>query len=223
MDAACPKQFMELEGKPILLRTIEQFQSSPEVDWIVVPAAKEQIATVEGIVRDHLLSKVCAVVQGGEKRQDSVWNGIQALNDRDPGIVLVHDAVRPFINQPLIRSLVLALADYEAAAVAVPVKETIKLADERRIITSTLDRKFLWVVQTPQAFRFRILRRAYEAAAADRFTNTDDASLVERIGVQVKIVRGSYDNIKITTPEDFELAKLIVRRSTSGFNGIDSL
>ena len=222
MDAALPKQFMELEGKSILLRSIEHFQSSPEVDWIVIPAAREDIGKVEETVRACRLSKV-SVVQGGEKRQDSVWNGIQALKNRDPGIVLIHDAVRPFITQQLIQSLLLELADHDSAIVAVPVKETTKLADEQQIVTSTPDRKFLWNVQTPQAFRFPVLLRAYEAAYSERYYSTDDAGLVERIGGKVKIVPGSYDNIKITTPEDFELARLIVRRTTQASAPVDSL
>jgi 2-C-methyl-D-erythritol 4-phosphate cytidylyltransferase len=223
MDAAWPKQFMELEGKSILHRTIGQFQSSPDVDWIVVPAAKEEIDLVQGIVEKHRLSKVCGVVPGGERRQDSVWNGIKALEGRNPEVTLVHDAVRPFITRDLIHSLVLALGEYEGAVLAVPVKETMKLANDQRIITSTPERERVWIVQTPQGFRFPLLRRAYETAANDGFHGTDDASLVERMGVNVKIVEGSYDNIKITTPEDFELARLIVRRTTSGTPPVDSL
>jgi 2-C-methyl-D-erythritol 4-phosphate cytidylyltransferase len=213
MGPAAPKQFLELEGKPIVAWTIAHFQLSPEVDSIVLAAAEAQIDLMKRIVSEYGYSKVCAVVAGGARRQDSVRNGLRALEERKPDLVLVHDAVRPFIDHTIILSVLGALSVADAAMVAIPVKETVKLAGPDGFVRSTPPREGLWIAQTPQASRYADLCRAFERAAADGVLATDEAGLLERIGKRVAIVPGSYDNIKITTPEDLELAMLIARRT----------
>ncbi|MBI1807476.1 MAG: 2-C-methyl-D-erythritol 4-phosphate cytidylyltransferase [Ignavibacteria bacterium] len=206
------KQFLELDGKAIIVYTIEQFQSVPEVDAIVLVADAPHVDPLKKLINDGRLTKVVDVVCGGNERQDSVWNGLQALRHRQIDIVIVHDAVRPFIDSTLIRSVLSVAMDHQAAVVAVRPKETLKFSRDDQFIHETPRREQIWVAQTPQAFHFSVLYDAYEDALASRFYGTDDASLVERRGVNVKIVQGTYENIKITTPEDLELARLIARR-----------
>ena len=206
------KQFIKLDGKPVILRTLEQFNSADEVDCIITVVGKKDIDSVKRMVVSYRLSKVCGVVSGGNRRQDSVWNGLKALKRQNVDVVLVHDAVRPFVSSELIRSVARVAARIGAVIPAVSPKDTIKCAGKKHVVESTLQRDTLWAVQTPQAFQFALLYRAFEKARADKFYGTDDASLVERLGVTVKIVDGCYDNIKITTPEDLELAQFIAKR-----------
>lgn len=211
MRAPVPKQFLKLGAKEILARTLGHFQSAPEIGRIVVAVPAGHTADVIGMVRRYRMTKVTDVISGGRRRQDSVRNGLDVFGSEPPDAVLVHDGVRPFITHDLLKRLLLALSTSGAAMAAVLAKETVKLVD-RLVVQSTPDRAKVWIAQTPQAFRYATLRRAYDAAAEDRFRGTDDASLVERIGVRVKIVQGSYENIKITTAEDFELAKIIAKK-----------
>lgn len=212
MGTAGPKQFLELDGRPIVARTIEQFELCPEVDFIVLVVGESRLEEMRRIVSEYRYSKVCRVVAGGARRQDSVRNGLLSLKDSGADIVLVHDAVRPFIDGDIIRSVLSALSGADGAMAAIPVKETIKIAGPDGFVRSTPPREQLWIAQTPQAFRYAELCNAFDRAAADAFSGSDEAVLLERLGKRVAIVPGSYDNIKITTPEDFELAKLIVRR-----------
>ena len=207
------KQFLELQGKPILLLTLERFETAPEVDGIVIAAAPEELEAVRVLVRTHGLHKVRAVVAGGKERQDSVWN---ALKECACNIVLVHDAVRPFVSHHLISAVATAAARTGAALAAVAPKETIKISDGAGMVLSTPERSHLSVAQTPQGFAYPILVEAFQQAQKEGFYGTDDASLVERIGVHVSLVEGSYDNIKITTPEDVALAEQILARVTQG-------
>jgi len=201
------KLLMELEGSPILAYTIRAFEISPSIDEIVVVAAKSNQERIKRLVRDLSFAKVSNVCLGGARRQDSVWKGISALSACD--WVVIHDGARPFVSQALIETgLTEALATGSAIA-AVPVKDTIKTADERGIVQSTLPRKFLWSVQTPQVFRHDIICDAYKNVVEDV---TDDAQMVELRGWPVKVYTGSYDNIKITTVEDLDLARLILSR-----------
>jgi 2-C-methyl-D-erythritol 4-phosphate cytidylyltransferase len=209
-----PKQFLELEGRPIIAWAAERLQSSPMVDAIVIAAPDDQIDSMKRVVSDHDLSKVCAVVAGGARRQDSVRNGLRALGEGSADLVLVHDGVRPFIDAAVIESLLAALSHADAAIVAVRAKDTIKLSDGHQIVRSTPARDAVWIAQTPQLFRRADLRAAFERCDLDHFSGTDEASLVERLGKRVAIVEGSYDNIKVTTPEDLELARVIARRKT---------
>ncbi|MBI4548351.1 MAG: 2-C-methyl-D-erythritol 4-phosphate cytidylyltransferase [Ignavibacteriae bacterium] len=212
MGGVPAKQFLDLNGKSILLRTLEHFQRSDVIDLVVVIAGESEMDATRGIVSTYGLSKVVTVTRGGVERQDSVWNGLQLITKHTVDIVMIHDAVRPFISQDLIESVIAAAVKHGAAVPAVSPKDTIKLTNGELFVQSTLERNHLWIIQTPQAFQFPLLRQAFEKAQAENFYGTDDASLVERLGKKVKIVPGSYDNIKITTPEDLELAELIAKR-----------
>ncbi len=211
-----PKQFLEVDGVPIILRTLRQFQSSSEIDDIIVVAGDEMMESMNAMIRSEHLQKVRRIILGGEKRQDSVWNGLQAMKESHCEIVLVHDGVRPFVTDEMIRNVIKSADEHGAAIIAVPAKETVKLSTGNNMIESTPSREQVWVAQTPQAFRFSILYSAHERARADKMYGTDESSLVERIGMSVKLIEGTYDNIKITTPEDLALAELIVRRQKNG-------
>jgi 2-C-methyl-D-erythritol 4-phosphate cytidylyltransferase len=152
------------------------------------------------------------VTVGGEKRQDSVYNALRRLSINPSDIVMVHDGVRPFIESKRVSHLIRACKDHEAAVLAVQPKDTIRRSRGGEFFDQTLDRNALWLVQTPQAFRGSLLMKAFKKAKVDKFYGTDEAVLVERIGVKAKIVEGSYDNIKITTQEDIELGQLILDR-----------
>lgn len=209
MGLSPAKQFLELQGKSVLVHTLEAFERSPVVDCIVVSSRVEDIKVVKSLVGAYKLSKVVHIVEGGAHRQDSVWNGIAQLREHRPDIVLIHDAVRPFIRPELIHSVTLAACEYGAAICAVRAKDTVKLSNGDVFIDTTLNRNQAWLAQTPQAFQFDLFCRAHADATSNKFFGTDDAMLVERIGGRVKIVEGSYENIKITTPEDLALAGLI--------------
>jgi 4-diphosphocytidyl-2-methyl-D-erithritol synthase len=152
------------------------------------------------------------MMMGGKKRQDSVNNVLSHLTLKDSDIVLVHDGVRPFIETKRIAHLLKVCKEYDAAVLAVQPKDTIRRSTGGGFFDQTLDRTALWLVQTPQAFRAKLLVKAFEQARKDKFYSTDEAALVERLGVKVRIVEGNYDNIKITTPEDLELGALILDR-----------
>ncbi len=197
----------EVEGIPILAHTLRAFQSSPLISEIVVVAAATNLESVNHLVQDFAFSKVTGVGLGGLRRQDSVWNGISRLSGCD--WVVIHDGARPFVDAEMIaRGLEEAMVA-GAAVAAVPTKDTIKIADQTQVVQQTLPREYLWSAQTPQVFRYDIIADAYSNVAQDV---TDDAQLVELRGWPVKVFMGSYENIKITTPEDLDLAHLILKR-----------
>jgi 2-C-methyl-D-erythritol 4-phosphate cytidylyltransferase len=211
MGTPTPKQFMVLMGKPILQRSIEIFNRLSSIDEIVVVVPADQIRRAERLIKRAHLHKVSHVVVGGAERQDSVRHGLSAF-DREPEIVLVHDAVRPLVTRDEVLRVIKQARRCGAAILAVPVKDTIKVG-ESGFSTRTLDREKLWAVQTPQGFRYEILVRAHRAAQRSAFLGTDEASLVERLRVPVAIVSGSYRNIKITTKEDFTIAQAFLTSS----------
>ena len=211
MGSAIGKQFLLLNGRPIIVHTLAQFQRAAVIDEIIVVTREESFPMLETLIAEAGLSKVRRLVKGGERRQDSVANGLAAVNE-SCDIVLVHDAVRPFIAQAAIAQVVDAAAAFGAAIVAVRAKDTMKQAGSDGRVEKTLDRSFLWNVQTPQAFRLSILREAYALAASHTAAATDDSSLVEQLGIAPVIVEGSYDNIKITTPEDLLVGELLAAR-----------
>lgn len=205
------KQYLLLEGIPVLAHTLRIFQGSPEIHeiFLIVPKRDVEFAR-NGIVDRYGISKVSNILAGGKERQDSVRKGIDSLeNDHD--IVVIHDGVRPFISEELLHSTILEASRVQAVTVGMPVKDTVKLVDHHGIVTETLNRNHLWLTQTPQAFDRDVIRKAYEAAYRDNYYGTDDASLVERIGVKVTMIRGSYNNIKITTKDDLILAEILTR------------
>jgi 2-C-methyl-D-erythritol 4-phosphate cytidylyltransferase len=209
------KQFFSLAGKPVLCHTLDKFEASPAVHSIILVVGQdEKDYCLKEIVEKYRYSKVSQIVGGGKRRQDSVKNGIDALSP-DAGIVVIHDGVRPFVTDEMIEKSVHSAMEVGASVTAVPVKDTIKLSGPDGMVSKTLERDALWQVQTPQAFQVGLIKDAYQKAARDGFTGTDDASLVERLGLKVHLLPGSYSNIKITTPEDLTLAQMLLQTQGS--------
>ena len=198
------KLFALLGGKPLLTRTTEPFQKCRLVDQIVVVISGENEALCRRLVAGEEWSKVSDVCLGGRRRQDSVAAGLKRLNNCD--WVVIHDGARPLVTVDLIERGLEAAKDTGAAVAAVPVTDTIKVAGDDRTVHQTPPRQNLWAVQTPQVFHINIVTKAYQKANEDV---TDDASLVEQLGYQVKLYTGSYDNIKITTPDDLAIAEVL--------------
>lgn len=211
MGESYNKQFIELNGKPIVVHTLEQLERCNQIQNIVLVVGEHEVKFCEDeIVKKFNLEKVSHVIAGGLERSDSVVNGLKKL-DQDCDIVLVQDGARPFISQEIINNSIEAALLEGAAVVGVPVKDTIKQVNDRMEVVYTPERSRLWVIQTPQAFKKEILVKAYSQLSAAGFQATDDASLVEKLGIKVKVVMGSYDNIKITTPEDLLIAGEIIK------------
>jgi 2-C-methyl-D-erythritol 4-phosphate cytidylyltransferase len=210
MGRGLSKQYLSLGGMPLLVHTLNVFEKCPLVDalLVVVPPPDVETVRTEMLPRWNL-KKLAGVIPGGEERQDSVRAGIEAL-DRDADIVIVHDAVRPFITVGLIENCIRAAAEEGAATVGVPVKDTVKEVGADGRVVRTCDRNLLWLTQTPQAFRRDIIENAHRAALRDGYRGTDDTSLVERLGIAVRMIRGDYGNIKITTPEDLVIAEALL-------------
>jgi 2-C-methyl-D-erythritol 4-phosphate cytidylyltransferase len=211
MGAAVGKQFLSLHGKPIVVCTLERFQLCSAVDEIVIAAQPSSHAQFKLLIGEFHLSKVSNIVEGGRRRQDSVSNALRRI-DRRAEIVIVHDGVRPFIHQKIILDSIEKAKLFSAAVVAVRVKDTVKVATEDGRFERTLDRSVLWMAQTPQTFQKQLLLDAYDKANRENIEATDDASLVELLNVRPAIVQGSFDNIKITTPDDLDFANLLARR-----------
>lgn len=212
MGLGTNKQFLTLGGKPVLAHTLAVFENCLAVQEIIVVAApgEEEYCSQE-IVRKYNFSKVFQVITGGRERQDSVYQGILALSS-DTDLVVVHDGARLFLTAELIEESINHCQETGAAIVAVPVKDTIKIVNEEHTVENTPPRNILWAVQTPQTFSYSLLKKAHQEAKLDGFLGTDDASLVERLGGQVRVVLGSYENLKITTPEDLIIGEAILRR-----------
>lgn len=201
------KQFLDIAGKPVLARTIQAFENCKLVDEIIIIAAEPEVEYCnKNIVEKYRLRKVKSVICGGEFRQQSVYNGLMQVSS-DCDIVLIHDGARPFIDCKSICECIKAAEEAGAACIAVPVKDTIKRVDDEGFVEGTLDRRCLWAMQTPQAFQYNLIIEAHRNAMIEGYVGTDDAVLVERIGHRVKLVTGSYYNIKITTKEDLAIAE----------------
>jgi 2-C-methyl-D-erythritol 4-phosphate cytidylyltransferase len=209
------KQFMLLEGAPILIHTIRKFLRCPSVAEIVVALRAEDMDWARGLIHHEHPQKPVHVVEGGETRQQSVENALASLNP-EPDLVAVHDAVRPFIDTELVERVIAEAAACGAAIVGIVPVDTVKRV-QRNKIRSTLPREHLVLAQTPQVFRFDLLKGAFEQARRDNFTGTDEASLVERLEqAEVSVVQGSDRNIKITKPSDMELARLFLSEEMAG-------
>jgi 2-C-methyl-D-erythritol 4-phosphate cytidylyltransferase len=208
------KMFLELLDKPLLAHTLKVWQPLDEVEQLVVVTGAKEVNRVKELVDRYRFSRVTHVVAGGNTRQESVYQGLLSLVEHQPDIVLIHDGARPFVNRQLIKDLINAVRQYGAAILAVPVKDTIKVAEEGQI-KSTLDRSRLWAAQTPQGFRFPLIIKAHQEAIRMNRTGTDDAALVEALGHLVYIVHGSAGNIKVTTPDDIRLALAMLKRGES--------
>jgi len=201
------KVFMPLAGKPLLAWSVDVCQSCKLVYQIVIVLNETRLDLGRGLAKDRRWSKVVEICGGGRRRQDSVRQGLNELEDCD--WVIIHDGARPFLTVDLIRDGLDAAQATGAAVAAVPIKDTVKLGGSDMIVSTTLNRQELWAVQTPQIFRFDIISEAHEQVTEEV---TDDASMVEQTGHKVRLYMGSYNNIKITTPEDLSLAELIAGR-----------
>lgn len=203
------KQFMYLGGKPVLAHTLMALESSAEIDGIILVTRQDQVTLGWQVVNDYGIGKVQAVVPGGATRQESVWAGLQHVPS-DTEIVVVHDGARPLVGTKLIDTAISSAREYEAVGVAVPVKDTIKVRDETGLVISTPPRGSLWAIQTPQAFRYEVLLEAHTKAKAIGYEGTDDCELVEQLDKPVRLIQGSYRNIKLTTPEDLTIAETLI-------------
>ena len=210
MNMGINKQFIKLEGKEIIAYTIEKFYNNSNIEDIVVVVKEDESEFFKKEILDKYNFKNVKIAYGGKERQDSVYNGLKLLDEKCD-VVLIHDGARPFVSDKIIDKSIEEAKEHKAIVVGVPVKDTIKVTDNDKNIVDTPNRSVLWAVQTPQTFDYNILIDAYKDAFKNKFYGTDDAMLVERIGYKVKMLEGSYNNIKITTQEDLNVGSQILR------------
>ena len=210
MNIGINKQFIKLEGKEIIAYTIEKFYNNSNIEDIVVVVKEDESEFFKKEILDKYNFKNVKIAYGGKERQDSVYNGLKLLDEKCD-VVLIHDGARPFVSDKIIDKSIEEAKEHKAIVVGVPVKDTIKVIDNDKNIVDTPKRSVLWAVQTPQTFDYNILIDAYKDAFKNKFYGTDDAMLVERIGYKVKMLEGSYNNIKITTQEDLNIGSQILR------------
>lgn len=214
MGASVQKQYIELEGKPIIYYTIKAFQDSEIIDDIVLVVGRDQISYVkEEIVDFYGFNKVRTIVEGGKERYDSVWSGLQTI-ENEAGYTFIHDGARLFVNEAILRRGYETVEEFKACVAGMPSKDTVKIVDENTFASETPNRKYVWSVQTPQIFATSLIKEAYGKIIQGDCTGvTDDAMVVEKtMNVPVKLFEGSYENIKITTPEDLEVAKVFLKK-----------
>lgn len=206
MNSSIPKQFIKIKEKPIICYTIDKFENCSNIDEIIVVVNEEYIEFFkQNIVIKYGYKKITKIVKGGKERLNSVYNGINVIDEKD-SIILIHDGVRPFIEEKDIVNIIKKTIKYDACVLGVKVKDTIKVC-ENNIIKNTPNRDNIWIAQTPQAFKYNIIKKAYDIAIKENKLATDDASLVEELGYNVIMIEGDYNNIKITTQEDLNFFK----------------
>jgi 2-C-methyl-D-erythritol 4-phosphate cytidylyltransferase len=213
-----PKQFLEIGGVPVLVRSVQAFLAVPRVDAVCVAVRGQEKDRLEAQMKEYKLGDRVHVVEGGDHRQESVGNALAALECADDDVVLVHDAVRPLIEPATIERTIDAIVKHGAAIVGLPAVDTIKQVErtaDGAIVTSTIPRERVVLAQTPQGARFGLLRKAFKEAEADGFSGTDEASVLERAGIEVAVVLGSSRNFKITQPGDIELAEFYLREAAA--------
>lgn len=209
MGTSIKKQYLKIKDKEVLAHTVEKFQQCREVDEIIVVTGEEDIDYVKHLLEMYGFHKVKAVVAGGLERQNSVYNGLNAMS-KEVRYVLIHDGARPFVTRDIIKKGLEAAYEHGACIVAVPVKDTIKQVNPKGCVEHTPKREMLWSVQTPQVFSVPLIMEAHEQAIREGVLGTDDSMLVESLGKQVYVVKGEYSNIKITTPEDLIVAEALI-------------
>lgn len=213
MNSKVQKQFLLLKGKPLLYYSLACFQKSREIDDIIIVTGKESIEFCKKeIVELYGFTKVRTVTAGGKERYDSVYAGLCACEDTD--YVFIHDGARPFVTEVMIQRVKTAAVEYQACTVGMPSKDTIKIADKNNMVSETPERSRVWMIQTPQAFGYDLLKKAHDRARqGDMSGVTDDAMVVETYtDRKIKLVEGSYENIKITTPEDIFIAEKFLEK-----------
>ena len=215
MGTDLPKQFLPLCGKPVLWYSLNCFQNSGLTDRIVLVTGKEWIGYCEEIVQKYGLSKVKTITEGGENRYDSVYNGLKACADTE--FVMIHDGARPFITDEILRRGLLGAEKTGACVIGMPSKDTVKIADQEGFIKETPQRSSVWIIQTPQVFRYSLIREAYRRIMESGTVNvTDDAMVVEQtLGTKIALAEGSYENLKVTTPDDLLKCRAIVEGTKS--------
>jgi len=215
MKRGVSKPYLLLAQKPILAHTLSPFEASPLVDEVIVIVAPGEVEYCQReVIEAFHISKVNQVLAGGKERQDSIWEGLKRVPP-DCEIVIIHDGARPLATRRFIESSIEAARRYGAVVTAIPLKDTVKMVSREREVIETPSRHMLMAIQTPQTFQFALIRKAYEKAYRDGFYGTDDSSLVERIGIKVRVIPGMYENLKITTPEDLILAEALLERRKS--------
>ncbi|MCL4558413.1 MAG: 2-C-methyl-D-erythritol 4-phosphate cytidylyltransferase [Deltaproteobacteria bacterium] len=209
LGSAVPKQFIELKGKPVLIYSLEVLDEAEGIADIIVSGSAPGVPVIKDLLHAFHIKKVIDVVEGGDERIQSVRNAFNRIGSAD--YVLIHDAVRPFITRGAVEKVIRAGISHGAAISAIPVTDTVKSVDANGVVVRNVDRRGLWLAQTPQVFRYSVLARAYEAYDKHPVAVTDESGMVESMGVRVKTVAGSIFNIKITKDEDLSLALLIAR------------
>ncbi len=204
------KQFLKINSKHIIAYTLERFANVDEIDEIILVTKSDFINYCnEKILKKYEINKPVKIVEGGKERQNSVFKGLQAIEDKN-SIVLIHDGVRPFVEENDIFRTIESAWEQGTGVLGVPAKDTVKICNSDNIVESTPDRNKVWYIQTPQTFKYDLIYEAHEDADKAGFLGTDDAMIAERMGIPVKIIEGSYNNIKITTIEDIAISKIII-------------
>ncbi len=211
MGANIGKQFLPLMGKPVLAYCLQVFEECSYVDDIVLVVDAKDLDYTRELLQAYGYRKLQRIVAGGAERQQSVYKGLLGIKP-DTDIVMIHDGVRPFVSPSILEESIRVARENGCSVVGVPAKDTIKIVDDQGYTVATPDRRSLWLIQTPQTFRYEILLQAHEKAQEENFEGTDDAVLVERLGIPVRMIMGSYENIKITTPEDMALGEIILAK-----------
>lgn len=210
MKADINKQFLKLQNKEVIAHTIDKFYNNENIGEIIVVVREDEAEFFKINIIEKYGYKNIKIAFGGSERQDSVYNGLKMV-DENCKIVLIHDGARPFVNNETIDSAIESAKENKCVIVGVPVKDTIKVIDENNNVCDTPDRSTLWSIQTPQVFDYSLIMKAHEKAREDNYYGTDDSMLMEYYGYNVKVIEGSYNNIKITTPEDLKIGEEILK------------
>ncbi|MEN8245655.1 MAG: 2-C-methyl-D-erythritol 4-phosphate cytidylyltransferase [Thermodesulfobacteriota bacterium] len=210
MNSSTPKQFLQLKNRPVIAYALEAFGACDKINEIYLVVSKGEVEFCRETLLPSLeLAKPIQLVEGGLRRQDSVYNGLLAMEGHE-GVVVIHDGVRPFVKTSQIAACISRAETFGACMLGMPVGDTLKRVGPSQMIEETIPRDNMWQAQTPQAFQYTLIRSAHDRAAREGFAGTDDASLVERCGGEVKVIKGSAGNIKITLPEDLAMAEVLL-------------
>lgn len=197
-----PKQFLKIDGKEVIVHTIEKFNGVKSIDEIIIAAKPEYFVKLSILIRKYKLTKVKKIVEGGKRRQDSVYNALMNSECKKNDLILTHDAVRPYISRNKICEIIKSSIKNGSVIPGMPVSETVKRTNKQYFVEETISREKLFLIQTPQAFRYDILKKSFEKAIKENFIGTDEAAIVENAGYKVKVIEGENANIKITVKAD---------------------
>lgn len=212
MKSDLNKQFLKIGNKEVIAHTIDKFYNNENIDEIIIVIREDEKEFFQENIINKYGYKNIKIAFGGKERQDSVYNGLKEVDEKSK-IVLIHDGARPFVTNEIIKKSIECAKEYNCAIVGVPVKDTIKIVNEKNDVCDTPNRSTLWSIQTPQVFNYSLIMKAHKKAKDDEYYGTDDSMLMEYLGYNVKVVEGSYNNIKITTPEDLKIAEEILREN----------